>query len=230
MSFLWRTDALNDPRTWLIPNNLGKKLSKWKCSYEGQMPWIILEHGWYPSREVHPSPSHWSCTSQPNNSKLWDSFGILYFFLKAAIFPNNRVLANTMSFIKHLIFLRFPFPHLGNGKVRLNHLSLEIDIRPTSWSRDHSCRGKEKIFHFRSHRGNEQRWNNEQCLSLYFRARPLPKGSTSTEQDYRLNSLENTPICGGREAPTHQLQDWGQGTQRTHLNWGCRKHVAPTRL
>lgn len=136
MSFLWRTDALNDPRTWLIPNNLGKKLSKWKCSYEGQMPWIILEHGWYPSREVHPSPSHWSCTSQPNNSKLWDSFGILYFFLKAAIFPNNRVLANTMSFIKHLIFLRFPFPHLGNGKVRLNHLSLEIDIRPTSWSHD----------------------------------------------------------------------------------------------
>lgn len=108
MSFLRRTDALNYPRTWLIPK-------PWSSSL---------------------SPGHRSCTSQPNNSKLQDSFGILYFFLKAAIFPNNRVLANTMSFFKHLIFLRFPFPHLGNGKVRLNHLSLEIHVRPTSWSRD----------------------------------------------------------------------------------------------
>lgn len=207
MSFLRRTDALNYPRAWLIPK-------PWSSSL---------------------SPGHRSCTSQPNNSKLQDSFGILYFFLKAAIFPNNRVLANTMSFFKHLIFLRFPFPHLGNGKVRLNHLSLEIHVRPTSWSRDPVITlagggGGEKVFHFRSHRGNEQRWNNEQYMSLYFRARPLPKGSTSTEQDHHLNSLENTPICGAREAPTHQLQDCGQGTQRTHLNWDCGKHFAPTRL
>lgn len=79
-----------------------------------------------------PLPATGAAPHNPINSKLWDSFGILYFFLKAAIFPNNRVLANTMSFIKHLIFLRFSFPHLGNGKVILNHLSLEIDIRPTS--------------------------------------------------------------------------------------------------
>lgn len=204
MSFLRRTGALNDPRTWLISK-------PWSSS---------LSH------------SRWSCTSQPNNSKLWDSFGILNFFLKAAIFPNNRVLANTMSFIKHLISLRFLFPRLGNGKVRLtiSHWKWSKTNIMIPWSHDRFFWGKRRfsMLEVTAAMDKDGTMNNG-CLCTS-ELDLCPRGPPPQSKTIDLNSLESTPICGDSEAPTQQLVGLRTRYPEKSLKLGLRKAPCPPQL